>query len=193
MATRTRKRKCACCGVFFTPDHRNRRRQRYCSKPECRTAAKAASQKRWLSKPENRDYFRGPHNVLRVQEWRIAHPGYFRKKVEALQDPLPEKGLEYPKVKSTFAQLEPSFACALQDIFTAQPTVLIGLISHLTVSALQDDIATTARRLQKLGSDILNNPTQFRGGDNESKTSHLPVASPASSRSVQLGGPPSGA
>lgn len=192
MATRTRKRKCACCGVFFTPDHRNRRRQRYCSRPECRTAAKAASQKRWLSKPENRDYFRGPHNVFRVQQWRIAHPGYFRKKVEALQDLLPEKGLEYPKVKPTFARLEPSFACALQDILTAQPTVLIGLISQLTGSALQDDIATTARCLQKLGSDILNGPIQNTGGIYDQKASHLPQAHTPDTQPVQLGGPPSG-
>jgi hypothetical protein len=39
MAKRARKRKCPCCGVFFTPDYRNQRRQRYCcSKPECRKA-----------------------------------------------------------------------------------------------------------------------------------------------------------
>jgi hypothetical protein len=187
MAKQMRKRKCPCCGFFFPPDHRNGRRQRYCSKPECRKAGKAASQKLWLKKPENRDYFRGPDNVRRVQEWRKDHPGYSRKKRKALQDQLPVKPLEDPLVEPPFV------SSALQDLLSSQPAVLIGLISHLTGSALQDDIATTARRLQKLGSDILNNPTQFRGGNNESKTSHLPVASPASSQSVQLGGPPSGA
>ena len=74
MAKSTRKLKCPSCGVFFPPDYRNRGRQRYCSEPVCRKAAKAASQKRWLNKPENRDYFRGLHNVRRVQEWREAHP-----------------------------------------------------------------------------------------------------------------------
>ncbi len=107
MAKRTRKRKCPCCGVFFTPDHRNRRRQRYCSKPECRKAAKAASQKRWLNKPENRDYFRGPHNVHRVQEWRKAHPGYYRKKTEALQDHLSGKALENPMVNPLLSSSGP--------------------------------------------------------------------------------------
>lgn len=187
MAKRMRKRKCPCCGGFFPPDHRNRRHQRYCSRPECRKAGKAASQKLWLKKPENRDYFRGSDNARRVQEWRKDHPGYSRKKRKALQDHFSGKPLENPKV-------EPSFVFStLQDLLASQPTVLIGLISHLTGSSLQDDIATTARRLQKLGNDILNSPTQFRGGNHESKTPHLPVASPAGSPAVQLGGSPPGA
>ena len=121
MAKRMRKRKCPSCGVFFTPDHRNWRRQRYCSKPECRKAAKAASQKLWLQKPENRNYFRGPDNVRRIQEWRKAHPGYSRKKREALQDHLSGKPVESPTVKPSFA------TTALQDLFTSQVTVLVGL------------------------------------------------------------------
>jgi len=46
------------------------------------------SQKKWLKKPENRDYFRSKENVERVREWRKSHPGYSRKrKPEAtLQD-----------------------------------------------------------------------------------------------------------
>jgi hypothetical protein len=193
MAKRARKRKCPCCGVFFTPDYRNQRRQRYCcSKPECRKASRAASQKRWLNKPDNRDYFRGPHNVDRVQEWRKAHPGYYREKREALQDLLSGKTLKNPEVKPTFTQIQTSFACALQDILTAQPTVLIGLISHLTGSALQDDIASTARRLQKLGSDILNGPIQNTGGIYDQKASHLPPAHAPDTQPVQLGGSPPG-
>src|SRR5208337_3940002 len=122
MAKRIRKRKCPCCGVFFTADSRNQRRQRYCSKPQCRKAGKAASQKRWLKIPENRDYFRGPVNVCRVQEWRKAHPGYSRKKGEALQDHLTGKPMHNPKVRPSFVP------CALQEVLSSQPTVLIGLI-----------------------------------------------------------------
>jgi len=29
----------------------------------------------WLNKPENKEHFRGPENVYRVQRWRKAHPG----------------------------------------------------------------------------------------------------------------------
>ena len=192
MAKRTRKRRCPCCGGFFTPDYRNQRRQRYCSKPECRKASRAASQKRWLNKPDNRDYFRGLHNVARVQEWRKAHPGYYREKTEALQDHLSGNATENPTVNTNFAQLRTSFACALQDILAAQPTVLIGLIAHLTGSALQDDIASTARSLQRLGSDILNGPIQNTGGIYDQKASHLPSAHAQDTQPVQLGGSPPG-
>ena len=61
-----RRRKCRNCGRLFRPDPRNARHQRYCAKAPCRRASKAASQQRWLEKPENRDYFRGPEQVARV-------------------------------------------------------------------------------------------------------------------------------
>jgi hypothetical protein len=128
--------------------------------------------------------------VSRVQEWRKAHPGYFRKKTETLQDSLSGQGFENTEVKPSLGQVDPSFACALQDVLTAQPTVLIGLISHLTGSALQDDIANTARRLQKLGNDILNGPIQNTGGIYDQKASHLSPAHAPYTQSVQLGGSP---
>ena len=76
---------------MFLPDPRSRTRQKYCHKPECRDASKEASQRRWLSKPVKRGYFSGSENVRRVQLWREANPGYWRRtrKVnkDALQDP----------------------------------------------------------------------------------------------------------
>jgi hypothetical protein len=47
------RRKCKCCLKLFRPDPRNRRHQYYCSASGCRAASKAASQARWLAKPEN--------------------------------------------------------------------------------------------------------------------------------------------
>ena len=73
------RRKCKCCLKFFRPDPRNRRHQRYCSAPRCRAASKAGSQARWLAKPENHDYFRGPINVARVRRWRSGNPYYWRR------------------------------------------------------------------------------------------------------------------
>ena len=66
MSTRTR-RKCRHCAQLFRPDPRNALHQRYCSAPACRRASKAASQRRWLAKAANRDYFRGPELVARVR------------------------------------------------------------------------------------------------------------------------------
>jgi hypothetical protein len=155
MAQRIRKHKCFNCHIFFTPDYRNVKRQKYCNKTECRKAAKAASQRRWLQKKENNNYFRDDKNVQRVQEWRKKHPGYWRRKGpednNALQDSLSEKDV---KKQAVSKQLTTS---ALQDVLIGQQAVLIGLIAQFSANALQDDIVKTTRRLQQLGDDILQN------------------------------------
>jgi hypothetical protein len=142
--------KCLCCGDNFTVDVRNRGRQKYCPKRSCRAAGKAARQRRWLAKPENRNYFREADNAARVREWQRAHPGYWRNAARhrnrTLQDALP------PQVPESHKE---SAALALQDALRLQGPVLIGLIAHLSDSTLQDDIASTARGLLQLGQDIL--------------------------------------
>jgi hypothetical protein len=139
-----------CCKDWFEADPRNRGHQRYCSKAACRRASHTASQRRWLSKPENRDYFRGPINVARVQAWREAHPDYGQraKLYErcALQDDC--------RAQDTDCSLQ-SAHLALQEIIRAQPLVLLGLIAHLSDSTLQEDMAAATRRLVKLGRDVV--------------------------------------
>ena len=146
------RRKCKCCLKLFRPDPRNRRHQRYCSAPACRAASKAASQARWLAAPENQGYFRGPVNVARVQAWRSRHPGYWRKRRRAgpaLQDVSMAQPLG-SAVETADAPRSP-----LQEVLTAQPAVLIGLIAHMVGTPLQDDIVRTTDRLLRLGQDIL--------------------------------------
>jgi hypothetical protein len=147
------KRKCKHCQTFFAPDPRSARRQYYCSKPACRQASKDASQRRWLHKPGNRDYCRDPTHVERVRQWRKAPPGSWRRQASraphALQEDLTPQEQQN---QSLDTGLTPH---ALQDVFFMQPTVVVGLIAHLTGLTLQDDIAATARRLQQLGRDIL--------------------------------------
>jgi hypothetical protein len=195
MAKQIRKRKCKNCHVFFPPDPRNAWHQDYCKKPECRKASKAASRKKWLMKEENLDHFRGPENVQRVQEWRSTHPGYWRPKPSMdteslpLQDLLIEKAQVNPAVE--IPKTSPANS-ALQDLLNPQAVVLIGLIAHLTGSALQDDIALTARRLQQLGADILNGPNQIKGESDDPKVPHQSTAYPQGPQPVQLGGSPAG-
>ena len=43
---------------------------------------------------------------------------------------------------------------ALQDVLVMQPAVMVGLISMMTGSALQEDIAATTRALLSKGQDI---------------------------------------
>jgi hypothetical protein len=122
------KRKCKHCQTFFDPHPRSAGRQRYCSTPACRQASKAASQRRWLQKPANRDDFRGSDHVERVRQWRKAHPGYWRRRAarptDALQDAfIPQPFAPQPDTGAWKAD-------ALQDAFFTQPAVVVGLIAH---------------------------------------------------------------
>ena len=167
---RVKRKRCRNCNRLFIPDHRNRDRQNYCRLPECRDASKAASQQKWLDKPENQDYFKGPENVKRVQRWRKDNPGYSKRKSkidpEPLQDPLNRQHADKTNNNCEFTD------CALQDLLNPQPSVLIGIIAQLTGYALQDDIAMAARRMKLLGNDILN--PQLQGVRHGNQATHLP-------------------
>jgi hypothetical protein len=80
----------------------------------------------------------------------------------------------------------------LQDSFFLQPTVLVGLIAHLTGLSLQDDIALTARRLQQLGRDILQGSPPEQGGRQHAQTPHLCIQDQKSPHTIQLGGSTAG-
>jgi len=183
--------KCKNCNHIFIPDCRNVGRQKYCRKPECRKASKAESQRRWLSKPDNVDYFRGPENVERVQQWRRNNPGYWRKKspeaVDALQDPLGENF----DSNQTVAPSALSAENALQEPLPTQDFVLLGLIAHLTGCALQDDIDHVVRRLRDFGRDIFNF-SHPKKGENHEQTPCLSGTGPPGPQAVQLGGPSAG-
>jgi hypothetical protein len=142
------RRKCLCCRKLFRPDPRNRWHQRYCSKPRCRAASKAASQARWLAAPGNQNYFKGPTHVARVREWRSRHPRYWSR-----AGPLQDHSLAQPVDFSS--EVDDLARPALQDVLAEQPAVLIGLIAHLVGTRLQDSIERTTDRLLRLGQDIL--------------------------------------
>jgi hypothetical protein len=179
-----KKKRCRNCKLLYEPDARNISRQEYCNKPECKKASKAASQKRWTEKPENRDYFCGPTNVQRVQQWRKGHPGYWRRKPgkapSALQETLNQQPVENNMDKAE----QPSGA--LQDILNVQHIVLLGLIANITGSALQDDIGITVRRLLQLGQDIVNHSSHSKGGQHGNETTYLSRKDPPSAKAVQL-------
>lgn len=175
----TRRRKCRHCKDLFYPHSRSKGRQKHCSKLECQRARKAANQRRWLSHPENRDYFRGPANVERVRRWRADHHGYWRRKrrgsADALQDALLTQASESNEESSQLAE------GALQDALLSQPPVLIGLIAQLTGSALQDDIAAAWHTLVGLGQDIVHSGG---GRDGGRETSDLPREGAAGTTAV---------
>lgn len=162
---RNEQKKCNNCNELFSPDPRNINKQQYCRKPQCRKASKAASQEKWLSKPENQGYFSGSDNVERVQKWRQDNPGYSQRKKPsiALQDHLT---LQPVKNKG---DISTQSSYALQDHLTAQPAVIIGLISSFIGSTLQDDIAKTLLRMEQFGQEVLLFQPQNKGDKHDCK------------------------
>jgi hypothetical protein len=185
------KKVCPCCKEYFSPNPRNVNTQIYCHKPECRKASKKASQKRWLDK--NPGHFSGFANVERVRQWRLANPGYSRRKGSgsALQDHLDQildtKHDVIPHTPPPEQPFQPLHQ-ALQDVDILQIPVLVGLIAHLTGSTLQDEIDLATLRLQQLGLDVIS----AKGGRYDPQVSNLSRPHPQYSRTVQLGGSPSG-
>jgi hypothetical protein len=129
--------KCLCCKQLFIPDPRSRGRQRFCSKRECRKASKRESQERWTKKPENKNYWRGPEQVARVQAWRKQQPEYWRRAAKkiALQEKIPPP--------------------PLQDVILPTDPLIIGLVSVIAGGTLQDKIAATYRDLIAKGREVL--------------------------------------
>jgi len=178
------RRKCLCCQEFYRPDHRNLRHQRYCSEPACRKESKAQSQRRWLQRPENENYFRGPDNSRRIKQWRKRNPGYWRKKKSSAHTPLQEVCQEQLAANEELKSEKKSDA--LQEVFLMQPAVVVGLISMMTGNSLQEDIAETARVLVRKGRDILQSnpgwePARF---SHENQTSSVSKAAAPSAASV---------
>ena len=148
------RRKCRCCSKFFVPDPRTADRQRYCSKPGCRQASKAASQRHWFSKNGNGDYFRGAEEVRRVQAWRRSNPGYWRRKKPSSQR-IQVIDNQAANIDQSSCNVPRELPRTLQDDCLTQDPAFVGLISMVTGSTLQEDIALTARQLLLRGRNIL--------------------------------------
>ena len=163
--------KCLHCKEEQKSEPRNRGRQRYCSKDACRRASKAASQRRWLSRPENAGYFGGKEACERVKRWRAAQPKYWQRRKkprggDALQETCAKQNTEDKGVTA------PGVLDALQEIFHPQPALFVGLISILTGNALQDDIAASARLSVSRGRDILGMGLGGSATRNDQKHTH---------------------
>lgn len=144
------------------PDYRNRGRQKYCSAAECQSVSKRRSQERWLTRPENRDYFRGAENVRRVQQWRAEHPGYWKRPPHRSRRALQESCSEQVPAQQELLPAESPQVSrpALQELCEVKTPLLVGLIAQFTDAALQEDIVAYTRRLIARGQDILDQPSR---------------------------------
>jgi hypothetical protein len=158
MKKKIRRRRCENCNDLFIPDPRHLKRQKFCTKPECKTASKMHSQQKWLKKEKNWDYFSGPEHVIRVQQWRQENPGYWKREKSkkapalfdhALQDTLLTKTSDGKGFQLSLMQ------DALQDMLSGKTLVIIGFNPHLNKAALQDIIDITDQNTIKSTPDIL--------------------------------------
>jgi len=156
---RCRRPNCKHCGDLYTPTPRRRAVQKFCPKPACQKASRADSQRRWLSKPENKTHFCGLENVLRVQEWRKKNPGYWRRRKSApiaLQDVILAQPIDIKNDAKVKAECSKGvLQDALQDVDQMQHPLIVGVISFFTGTTLQDEIAQSIREIQTRGVRIL--------------------------------------
>lgn len=186
---RIKKKKCRHCRCLFVPDPRNIGKQLYCRKPACKKASKKAGHRKWLSKPENKNYFKGSEHVERVRAWRKNNPGYWKrpKSKIALQDHSSAQHTENTD------GIEQNNAIALQDLLLAQHPVIIGLISNFIGSPLQDDIANTLLAMQQSGQDILCLQSQNKGEKSDCKNTGIKHTNTKNPQKLQLARSPAGA
>ena len=167
MKKRIRRRKCKNCQELFKPDPRQLKRQKFCRKSKCKAASKKHSQQKWLNKPKNQDYFSGPANVVRVQEWRRVNPGYWKRKKHTKKPSSTADALQEIKFSKTLASKGNSMdliQIALQDSISGKTLILIGFDTHLNKNALQDIIDATDQETVKLTPDLLRKLTIEKRG-----------------------------
>jgi hypothetical protein len=187
MSAKHKRRKCRCCKTFFTPERHNTQRQFYCWKPDCRRASKAASQRRWLQKPGNRNYFRDAQNVERVQQWRKANPGYWRRGESRFKEAQPAENKPLNPGTASCNATERNLR-ALQDFVLIEHPAFVGLISMVTGRTLQEDIAAVGRHLLLHGKNILglHSPEKIPSS-HDPKAIATPRPSPPGAAQLQLG------
>lgn len=99
------------------------------------------ARKRW--RRDNPDHFKGLANLVRVQDWRKENRGYWRRRTRVgqymLRGPLGDAARQ----------------CALQHVIDTHFSLVVGLVSRLSGSALQHEIANEMRRLMLLGHGII--------------------------------------
>jgi hypothetical protein len=190
------RRKCRHCSRLFLPDPRTVDRQRYCSEADCQHASKLASQRRWLSQNGNGDYFRGPRAVERVQAWRKLHPGYWRKSnPSSRKDQVVD--IQSADPVDCSCNVPRGLPRTLQEKCLTQDPAFVGLISMVTGSTLQEEIAATTRQLLLRGRNILGcvSPETMQTTARPDYDQQTPFAASTAaphSPELQLGGPSTG-
>jgi hypothetical protein len=147
-----RQRRCAHCGRPFIVNPRLGKRHRFCAASECVATRKKKAQVRWLKKNGGKSYYISHSSRDRVAEWRKKNPGYWRRSDKKRRGNQSDFVIT-KELKSALRLV------ALQDSIDTHLPLIIGLISRISKSALQDSIAKELRQIMMLGRGILTQNT----------------------------------
>ena len=194
---RINKRKCIVCKRYFLPDYRNKHHQKACSSSECQRTRHAISHRKWLSKPANRDYWKGSSQTNRVQQMRSNKPHYWTR-TKRSKPLVPLQDTCFLEAGNQVKDRALKDRNALQDLLMEQHAVTVGIKSLTSGSTLQDDIGQQRREIIQRGLDVLRPTTGPLGAldkpekepNLDQKTSPMPATSSSRSRTFQLAGPP---
>jgi len=89
-----------------------------------------------------------------VQAWRRSNPGYWRRKKRSAQR-IQVIENQAANIDQSSCNVPRELPRTLQDDCLTQDPAFVGLISMVTGSTLQEDIAVTARQLLLRGRNIL--------------------------------------
>lgn len=139
------ERPCCICHNLFVPSKYASTRQVVCEQTSCRKSAKKERQAKWVAR--NPGYFCGPENVERVREWRRKTCGWReRRKPVAKKSSLEAESCSTPELG----------VARLQDLVpVAQDTALVGFMSFVTGSVLQDEVHNLYGQCLRRGSELL--------------------------------------
>lgn len=155
---------CSECQKPFVASKYSGGRQLVCGAAACRKAAKKARQAAWTAR--NPEYFRGPEHVERVREWRRANPGWRdnqRGRASA------RCGESSAKAESCNRSSPP--ASRLQDsVPEVQSALIVGLVTVLCGSVLQDEVHDLCRECLRVGGDLLRGSRELSAALNLNST-----------------------
>jgi hypothetical protein len=143
------ERPCRICSNSFIANKYAGGRQAVCDDAGCKRKAKKLRQADWCAR--NPDYFRGPENTHRVQQWRRENPDWRQRQAASRSARAGKSSAQTQSCNTP----DPG-AGRLQDLVSApQGPLLVGLASMVSGSVLQDEVQSFFQECLRRGGDLL--------------------------------------
>jgi hypothetical protein len=108
----------------------------------------AGAVRRWRGRPENRKYWHGEDNAARARAWQKANPGYWKRRKKRGRVLQIVCGAQLDEQQEDDSEV-------LQNVWRTQPPLLLGLISKITGTVLQHDMAQITGQLIASGRALV--------------------------------------